>query len=364
MQLPTAPFGYANSSWLVYLQWLAANRPQFLAANARYAPMMSMAEVGGLQALSIGGAPAADNGEPLPEIAWDPACLPAPPALDELAAQWTAPPPEYRGDEDTLGLHWRNYQANLPQIEPFHWLPPRAELAIVVGSGPSLAGQAELVAKAKHDRGAYVIAVNQVPRYIDPHLIDRYVLISPRADPAWWAGADLRHAVVSAFVGVPAAASRIQCRGIEWFLHLDGGPVVADAHYRMPMLPIVQAGQTVATAAFTFAARLGGIHRILMLGFDLSFPAGLERPGQAVGERELFRVRDVRGELVTTEVAMFQDAVRLSVMAAFLRARGVGVVNVGGQGLLGSIGITAADRRDLTIGNVPLADFLGGWRNR
>lgn len=366
MTMTEAPFALANSHWLTWMQWLSyTGREKELLAAARYAPCLSWGEVGGLPAACVGGQPAAGNGEPMPEVAWDPRMYPADSALASLAGQWPGPMPE-PDPETTLGLHVLNYLSNLPAVQEYCaregerallGARPLNGLVLVLGSGPSLAAVADEVRKAKAS-GAVIVAVNQVPTYIDPTLIDYYVVMSPRAVTAWWTDRDLRNARTFAFVGAPVAIQAAEHRQLHWFAHLDGGPVAKDVHARFPALPLVQAGQTVATPAFWLAAQLGGVRRIALAGFDLSFPDGMERPDRAVTGRERFRLRGLGNALVTTDGPLFLDAVRLSLFSAFLAERRIQVYNVGGQGLLGSMQIRAADGRDLSIRCATLGALL------
>lgn len=338
-----------SAGWLAWLSWLArgGGRPADAVAAAAFPPTARWWRVGDLAVTDLGGiAPRSEGAPPALQPCWDPAArLEAREAADFIPPAEDGPPAA-----GTAAAHWACYLANqttfaagpMPLL-----LGPMSGLAVVLGSGPSLAGIVKHLPRLK-EAGAIVIGVNQVPDYVAPELLDYYVCLSPAARREWWERPGFARVTKVAYIGCCPSISFGPAAAIFWYGLLDGHWTNREA-MRSWLLEWFQSGRTVATPALQFAARLPGVRRIALAGFDLSYPGGLQRPGQDAAGLAEFTAADLHGQPVGTDRFFFQDALRLSVMAAFLKLNGIEVVNAGGRGLLGSFRIRAADGRDLTI---------------
>lgn len=315
---------------------------------------------------AIVGATADGHGGWLHHMVGDPAKEPPQALLDRLAAE--APHAVLYGGEESERLRCRHYAVNRPSIEEYARSLRRQNLydagpgfnglAVVVGTGPSLAGQNEDIARARA-AGAAIIGINQVCDYLDSQLLDYYVVMTPRADPAWWMRDGLEGAKKVAFVGVNPFIAQGAHRELHWFsMACPGTPWFTDAWRRSPLLPLLSPGASVVMPAFSLACRLRGVTDVALVGIDLSYPQGLERPGHEDSTRLGFMVPDVVGFPVKTNRQLWGAFLSLTAAASFRIGAGLRVWNSGCQGLLGSVGLTTQSGKDASIGVLPLAEIL------
>lgn len=305
----------------------------------------------------IVGATADGAGGWLHHLVYDPAKEPPRDLLDTWAAD--APHAAVYGGDESERLRCKHYAINRPAIEEYSGSlrpqnlydpgPDFSGLAVVVGTGPSLAGQAELLWKARQ-AGAAIIGLNQVADYLDSRMFDYYVVMTPRAEPIWWLRDGMPSAKKLAFIGVNPYIAQGEHRELHWFsMGCPGTPWFTDAWRRSPRLPLLSPGASVVMPAFSLACRLRGVTDVALVGIDLSYHGGLERPGHEDSTKLGFMVPDVAGRPVKTNRQLWGAFLSLTAAASFRVAAGVRVWNAGGQGLLGSVALAMPDGRDASI---------------
>lgn len=232
-------------------------------------------------------------------------------------------------------------------------------LVVVLGTGPSLGNIDPSLLRLADTSGAVLIGVNQIADYTNPTLLDYLVVMSPRADATWWLGRSYSWTRKVAFIGTNPLIADGDHKALHWFnMPQPGCHWFRESWVKYPRLPLFQSGNSVATQAYQLACRIPGVKRIAMCGVDLSYPAGMARPGVKDESTLGFDAPEVCGGRVKTEPNLYATTLALTGLAAFAAGEGIETYNATNRGLLGTITMQSKSGADLSIKTKKLEQLL------
>ena len=304
---------------------------------------------------------------PQPKAVWSPLVDPPTGYLQD-AADTEFDPVALAPIAESEQLRQQHWLVNRQSVAAYHadsrWqnlfdVESMTGLVLVIATGPSLGNLPAGLLERAHSAGAVLIGVNQVADYVDPTLLDYLVVMSPRADAAWWIDKSFGCTRKVAFVGTNPMITWGASRALHWFnMAQPGCPWFRESWTNYPGLPLLQSGNSVAVQAYNLACRVPGVKRIAMLGVDLSYPGGMARPGQADKSTLGFSAPEICGGRVKTETNLYATVLALTGLAAFAAGAGIETHNATGRGLLGTIEMQGTSGRDLSIKTSSLEDLL------
>lgn len=251
------------------------------------------------------------------------------------------------------------YYARRPWERPDFWPQSASGVVYLLASGPSLACALPVLPKIRH---GCIVAVNEVADYLDPALIDRYVLHSPFSPPKWWRGRKFK-GPCAAYVGCSAPEDAPFPAGVEWynFAMPSNALLWRESLELVPDLPFLNQAKVVSAMAFSLACRAPGLRMIVLVGCDCSYPGGFEYPGKIDRSPTGFNVRGVDGRPVKTTETFYDAFVSLTSYAAYMTDRGVRVVNASCVGLLGTVEIPSPGGKRSRIEAIPLEEIVARY---
>lgn len=333
-------------------------------AMVAYPPLKHQAvfdEYDGFRVWITGGCATAEG--PQPYTVWDPRVDPPRPWLEVEADCPDVDGVRLAGMEDTWKLLEANWQENRRNLAPrpgqvglFEGYED-AEVAVIIGCGPSLRGKGDLLSAARR-AGAVLIGMNAA----DVHcleIFDYLVCHTPRARGEWFGNPLLAGTRRFLGVGVAPCAAEGAAEGVYWFNIVQPGT----KFYREALacdLPVLGGCPTVIGYAYWLAARLPKVKRIAMVGCDLSWkPGGRYYVGGSGDPYPVGRLMpDCRGETVKTLDSYWRSLLDITAMAGFMREHDVATYNAG-DGLPGCITVTSKSRGEFKPIEVkPLEEIL------